>query len=72
MAINVGANKRAGIVLIIVGIFVLGVALLPKAAGLPREEYGWGTVIGVGAGILIAVFGVLLTRKKGNVSEPPL
>lgn len=69
MSTDVGAKKRAGIVLLILGIILV---LLAVFGGGPER----GDVTGVRAiiitlGVLVAVTGGIMTRKKGHISEPP-
>jgi hypothetical protein len=71
MATSVGAKKRAGIVLIILGIILLGVALVPSVARVPSDGFGPARVTGVVTGALIVLVGFVLSRKKGHASEPP-
>lgn len=72
MATNVGAKKRAGIVLIILGVILLAATLLPSAGGEAPDRFGPAKVTGIVTAAVIVLVGVVLTRKKGHTSEPPV
>jgi hypothetical protein len=71
MATNVGAKKRAGIVLIIVGIILLAVALVPSVVRVSSDGFSPARVMGLVTGGLIVLVGFVLSRRKGHMSEPP-
>lgn len=72
MAANVGAKKRAGIVLIILGVVLLVVSILPGGGAGTPEGFGPARVTGIVTAAVIVLIGVVLTRKKGHTSDPPV
>ena len=72
MAVNVTAKKRAGIVLIIVGVILLGTGLIPDTSDITSRGFGVADVTGIVVGLAVIVVGFLMTRKKGHLSEPPV
>jgi hypothetical protein len=71
MTTNVGAKKRSGVVLIVVGVLLLVVAGLPDVAGISADGFGLDRMILLGVATLVVLTGVRLTRKKGHYTEPP-
>jgi hypothetical protein len=71
MTTDVGAKKRAGIVLIILSILLLVLVLLPSNTGGAGGGFGPLRLLGLAFGLLIAFLGFALTRKKGHTAEPP-
>jgi hypothetical protein len=71
MGTNVGAKKRAGIVLIVIGIILLVIALAPGVAGVSSAGFSAGRIGGLAVGVVVALAGLVLTRKKGHRTEPP-
>lgn len=70
MATNVGAKKRAGIVLIILGVFFFVVALVPNAVGIASDGFSAARWVLLAFGLLVVLVGAMLTRKKGHTRSP--
>ena len=71
MATDVGAKKRSGIVLVVIGIVIILVPLLPGSAGTAENSLTLPRITTIVAGALVLLVGALLTRKKGHSGEPP-
>lgn len=69
MATNVGAKKRAGIALIVVGLILIATPFL--GGGEPGDRVNAAKALTVVAGGLAVLGGAAMTRKKGHHSEPP-
>lgn len=71
MATNVGAKKRAGIVLVIIGIVILILALMPVVTGNAGGAFGSARAGAIVAGAVTALVGFVLSGKKGHKVDPP-
>ena len=70
METNVGAKKRAGIVLILLGVILIVVPLVPSTTGASTDGVNIAKVVAMVAGGLIVLVGSALARKKGHRSDP--
>lgn len=58
-------GKTAGIVLLVVGVVVLLLFLLADVLGFGSPGFGLQQIGGTIVGAIVAVVGLVLTRKKG-------
>ncbi len=59
------SRKTLGIILVVLGIVLLIVAVFADSLGVGAGHgFGWKQIAASVAGVLVAVFGVWLTRRK--------
>ena len=71
MSTDVGAKKRAGIVLILTGVVLLVVAVVPGTGAFTAAGIGPGRITVLVLALLAVLFGAALTRRKGHTATPP-
>jgi hypothetical protein len=65
------STKSIGLTLIVIGVIVLAVSLLADVLGIGQSPaaIGWKQYLGAAIGLIIAVCGVILARRKGPSKE---
>ncbi len=59
------SQKTLGIILVVLGIVLLVVAVFADSLGVgARHGFGWKQIVGSIAGVVVAVVGAWLTRRK--------
>lgn len=61
-------NKSIGVLLLIVGVLLAALSLLADVIGIGGQPdvIGWKQLLGAGAGVVIAVVGVIMARRRGG------
>lgn len=71
MSTDVGAKKRAGIVVVLGGLALLIIALVPGTGVFPGTGIGAGRITAFILAAIAVAFGIALTRKQGHTAPPP-